>query len=344
MRLMRADTANAAATFLTFDRGDNAALGRINCSESGLTCAIANASDRRIKHDITDTSLDISTLQQINFHDYKMNADPDGIVRHGVIAQELYGVFPDAVAVGGDDATTSPWMVEYQNLIPLTMRSVQQIASAAQSAGLTFASSSYITTSSDVSSILAEPAVDAVSYLSDRVAQGVKLAKEVVAQKIVAVVAYIGSLFANEVHAKDKICIGATCVTESELKRVLDEKAPQAGAGGNSASSTDSTSSPQAADRTAPIISLGGSAGTAASTTNTISVGTSFSDLVSATDETAPQNPTIYVQINGGPQLQIQNESIDTSTSTTYTLNYSATDAAGNTAHAERTLIVQSPL
>jgi hypothetical protein len=46
----------------------------------------------------------------------------------GFLAQQLYEVFPEAVAKGGDDPKTRPWMVDYGRVTPLLVKAVQELS------------------------------------------------------------------------------------------------------------------------------------------------------------------------------------------------------------------------
>ncbi|WP_353049839.1 DUF5011 domain-containing protein [Sulfurovum zhangzhouensis] len=78
-------------------------------------------------------------------------------------------------------------------------------------------------------------------------------------------------------------------------------------------------------DTTAPVVTLNGSA------TVTITVGSSYSDAgATATDNV------------DGTLTPVQSGSVDTSTAGTYTITWTATDNAGNTGSASRTVIVEA--
>jgi hypothetical protein len=57
-----------------------------------------------------------------------MNTKPTRAKHNWVfVAQELYEVLPSAVTVGGEDAKTNPWMVDYSKLTPLLVKAVQDL-------------------------------------------------------------------------------------------------------------------------------------------------------------------------------------------------------------------------
>ena len=83
----------------------------------------ATSSDRRVKKNVAALSGSLSKLLKIRpvtfeyTEDYKDgNKALDG-KRIGFIAQEVYEVYPQAVAVGGKDPKTDPWMMEGDSLL-----------------------------------------------------------------------------------------------------------------------------------------------------------------------------------------------------------------------------------
>ncbi len=88
-------------------------------------------SDRRLKQDITDTILSIDHLMGIPVRDFEWKATPQsegGMRVSGFIAQEVAKVFPDAVTGNeevNDDPVKNPMVMDYQAMIPLLVKSVQ---------------------------------------------------------------------------------------------------------------------------------------------------------------------------------------------------------------------------
>lgn len=69
----------------------------------------------------------MKALLKLRVRDYNYIYDPDKQPMQGFIAQELHEVYPQAVTVGGDDAVTNPWQVDYGKLTPLLVKSVQDL-------------------------------------------------------------------------------------------------------------------------------------------------------------------------------------------------------------------------
>ena len=77
-------------------------------------------------------TLGIELLRKINLVKYTWKIDQDKRLYDGVLAQELYEIYPSAVTVGedvlGEDGSLKhPWNVDYSKLVPVTMKSVQEL-------------------------------------------------------------------------------------------------------------------------------------------------------------------------------------------------------------------------
>jgi hypothetical protein len=87
--------------------------------------AYNTTSDERLKENIKNTRFGINDVLKINVKDYNYKADATKQVLNGFIAQQLYTIYPEAVHKGGEDAKTSPWMVDYGKLTPLLVKGMQ---------------------------------------------------------------------------------------------------------------------------------------------------------------------------------------------------------------------------
>jgi hypothetical protein len=66
---------------------------------------------------------------KIKIYDYSFKSDPNKKVVTGLMAQELYDVFPQSVSKPGDNdkpAEKNPWMVDYGSVTPLIIKAVQE--------------------------------------------------------------------------------------------------------------------------------------------------------------------------------------------------------------------------
>ena len=105
--------------------GDGAWVGSI--THNGTTAAYNGNSDRRLKEHIVDASDGLNLLTKIQVRNFNYIADASKRTLQGFIAQELNEVYPQAVTAGGDDPKTKPWQVDYSQLTPLLVKSVQEI-------------------------------------------------------------------------------------------------------------------------------------------------------------------------------------------------------------------------
>ena len=95
---------------------------------TGSATSFNTSSDRRLKSNITAAG-DSSIVDDIEVVQYDWS-NGGGHVSFGVIAQDLHGVFPDAVSAGdGGVDVSSPWGVDYSKLVPLLLKEIQQLRS-----------------------------------------------------------------------------------------------------------------------------------------------------------------------------------------------------------------------
>ncbi len=117
----------ASANHIEFRRPDGTVIGSVS-QNSASTVAFNTTSDARLKENVTETSKGLDTILKIKVHDYNYIDDPNGTQLTGFIAQELYQVYGQAVTIGGDDAKTNPWQVDYSKLTPLLTKGIQDLS------------------------------------------------------------------------------------------------------------------------------------------------------------------------------------------------------------------------
>ena len=121
------------------------------------------------------------------------------------------------------------------------------------------------------------------------------------------------------------------CVTKAQLAAVL--------AGANQSGAADSTSPPDSGsttttpDTTPPTITINGD------NPAHIHVGDSYADLGANVTDNVDQNLGYKTFLNGA---LVSNIIIDTSAAASDTIDYVATDTAGNTATSTRTVVVEA--
>lgn len=117
-----ADTTSILVQF--YDGAVTAAQGGI-VRNGAAAVAYITTSDERLKDRIEPTRVGVEALMGLQVHDFEFRAEP-GRRMQGLVAQELYRVYPEAVFVGGDDPEMEPWGIDYGRTTPLLMRALQQ--------------------------------------------------------------------------------------------------------------------------------------------------------------------------------------------------------------------------
>ncbi|MEK7109323.1 MAG: tail fiber domain-containing protein, partial [Patescibacteria group bacterium] len=144
----------------------------------------------------------------------------------------------------------------------------------------------------------------------------------------------IADLFAAHIHAQvidadrvntQTLCIGATCVTESQLQALLSGQV----------SSSTSPVATQSTASTVPVLSVNGNNPTS------IAVGASYIDLgATITGPSSALNLGVYASVDGGATTSVSGIQIDTSAGGTHYVRYFAIDQDGLMGEATRTVIV----
>jgi trimeric autotransporter adhesin len=117
-------TATAVSNYVAFETPAATIIGSVSQSSS-TGVAYNTTSDERLKENIKPTAFGLTDLMKIQVKDYTYIGDKNATQQTGYLAQQLYTVFPNAVHVGGDDAKTNPWMVDYGRMTPLLVKSIQ---------------------------------------------------------------------------------------------------------------------------------------------------------------------------------------------------------------------------
>jgi uncharacterized small protein (DUF1192 family) len=113
-------------SFIIFGVDGLSAVGSIKFD--GVAGVIYNTtSDKRLKENIHATKFGLEALKAVKVYDYNFKADSKKMLSTGVLAQELHKVYPQAVTVGGADAKDNPWQVDYSKLVPMLVKSVQEL-------------------------------------------------------------------------------------------------------------------------------------------------------------------------------------------------------------------------
>lgn len=103
------------------DFGNTADIGRI--ARTGTNQVVyTTTSDIRLKRDIAPSERGLEAVMAITVADYNIGETR----QQGLIAQELFEHYPEAVIEGGEDPATQPWSMDYGRLTPLLTRAIQQ--------------------------------------------------------------------------------------------------------------------------------------------------------------------------------------------------------------------------
>lgn len=96
-----------------------------NITQNSSSSVVFNTtSDIRLKENIKPTHYGLADLMKIQVADYNYIVAKDEPTT-GFLAQQLHSVYPDAVSVGGENAQTNPWMIDYGKLTPLLVKAMQ---------------------------------------------------------------------------------------------------------------------------------------------------------------------------------------------------------------------------
>ncbi len=289
-----------------------APTGSVSRNTTTNSVTYNTSSDLRLKENITPTERGLSELMNIEVRDYSFISDPNHTMQSGFIAQNLYSIYPEAVSVGGDNATQNPWSVDYGRVTPLLVKSIQEL-------NLNIETIAGVNTTSTP---------EAESFASS-FWTGFKT-------KLVAWFGEVGNgitrIFASEIRT-EMLCVGETCVTEAQLAQLL------ANAGNNNQPSPEPEPTPEEqtpTDTIAPVITLNGEASLQIPLDSTYSdLGATVTDLDN--EGVINNNLGIYFNVNG---IDVQNIQLDTTATTTHTIIYSAVDQSGNFGYATRTVEV----
>ncbi len=211
--------ATTAAPSYTLDVGNSSVSGIVaqftnstgSCTINPTTTSLSCSSDETLKKNITslNTSDDTSPLGQTSRETilsavmnlrpvtYNWNPENDTDPKHtGFIAQEVKDIFPDLVT---QDPTTNLYSLNYIGLMPYTIKAIQEMDIKIES-------------------------IDNLTAGTDE--------NPTFADRLVAWFANAGNgikkIFAGEVHT-DQLCIGATCVTETQLQHLMQLEQTQSG-------------------------------------------------------------------------------------------------------------------
>ena len=124
-----ADNGSGTTTYILANDGDGTSTGELQTSSG--TFQVADTSDRRIKQDIVDTSIDgTNAIKDMRVVDFAYKKNPTHTIVGGFIGQELQEVFAPAVTgeeTELDDGTPDKVLsVSRERLVPVLVKALQE--------------------------------------------------------------------------------------------------------------------------------------------------------------------------------------------------------------------------
>jgi hypothetical protein len=285
---------------------------------SGTTCTLSSERFKQNIVPIGGSALDeVMKLQPVSFNFKSGYGDNGEVIQLGFIAEQAVKVDPRLVPL---DENGVPNGFFYQNYTAILTKAIQEMNINIESIAST-TDATATTSDSFASNFFKNLFARIGTWLADA-ANG------------------LGNVFANAFHAKEEICVDDQCLTKDDVAALLKiargQMANVGPSGSTSSGSGSNNSTANATDTTVPVITVVGN------NPATITVGSVYADLgatVTDTDASGMVNNNLGIKYNVDG-VDVQNILIDTSTSTTHTIIYSATDGAGNTGTATRTVDV----
>ena len=121
------------------NKDNETVVGTIQFTSTFANISYNTSSDIRLKTIVDKPMNALEKILQITPRNYYWNEEADPItwerlapdkktIDYGFIAQELYEVFPQMVAVGGDDPKTEPCQIDYSRITPLLVKAIQELS------------------------------------------------------------------------------------------------------------------------------------------------------------------------------------------------------------------------
>ena len=176
-------------------------------------------SDQRLKTNIAPLPSDtLATLDKIKTVTYNWTYNPTGPQNIGFLAQDLQQYYPQEVITGPGGYLE----VNYANMVPVVIEGVREL-------DLKLTNIQNFATATDTTFLQ-----NLINWLGSA-ANG------------------IGDLFANNVHAKNQLCVGATCVTQQQFLQMVEQANVTPTPSGGTSPTPPSDSNPSPSD-TSPSV------------------------------------------------------------------------------------------
>lgn len=116
----------SSSYYMLFLDGNGTNIGSVRGNGAGGV-TYNTTSDRRLKMNIEDYTAGLDLVNKIAPREYERKSLP-GKKEIGFIAQELYEVYPQAVAGSPEDSIDEPMMVDYSNLTPVLVAAIKELS------------------------------------------------------------------------------------------------------------------------------------------------------------------------------------------------------------------------
>jgi hypothetical protein len=167
------------------------------CTIDPTSTSLSCSSDRRLKDDISKlaTSSVLNNISKLSAVTYRWDGQDDGFKQYGFVAQDVEDVYPEFVSEGPDGYKK----LSYSSFIPVALEGIKQL---------------------DIRLDEIEGATTTVKQLTQN---------ESFVQKVATTMADLfakgkkqfQTLVASERVKTPELCVGSTCLTETQLKKVL---------------------------------------------------------------------------------------------------------------------------
>ncbi len=200
------------------------------CEYDANTGAPACASDRTLKKNIVEINGNLEKILALRPVSYNWNTDSEGTeAKIGFIAQEVGLVMPELVQ-------SSTWLdgstrkfLSTGGMMPYLVGAIKEQHLLIGDSASSTATLSEVTLLVDVAQ--AETPRSALAYIMERIHSGAKPLLDFVSVRITAIRGYFEEVFAKKVHTDELrtngLCVGETCITETELKQFLESRNTQ---------------------------------------------------------------------------------------------------------------------
>ena len=217
-----------SSNLIKFTRPDGTTIGSVAQNAAG-TVAYNTTSDVRLKENIVNSLKGLDAVMAIQVKDYSYINDETHTTFQGLLAQDLFDVYGQAVTVGTDEVDqnghlVNPWAIDYGKLTPLLVKGIQDVNFKVEGGFSvmsvtelsTFANEGAIVSYTDA--VKAEIPRNAAAYLAEKMTAGFKPVEEFFATRITAIRGYFDQVFTKKLClVKDdgsQVCLDTNNLTK----------------------------------------------------------------------------------------------------------------------------------